>query len=388
MESGGDFAVLYQAQATRSAVSWLKEHGKCIDHIRSGRSTLEHAGSGAFAKRFLPKGTLITGSPLHHMFRNLTDMYEFEDLGVDRVLDRRIKRGKRAGHQVLLNYCLGRPQESTLLLCPYGPGVNFINHNQTLANVQIRWAANGTTSHNSTWLTMVPSDMAWNYKISFGFDYVAIKDIEEGEELFMDYGDAWETAWWEHVQRWNKYNPQSPSEQWSSSYQSAAQFNAQLLRDNEPLLTQEEQVLAPYPSNLLVGCHSELEHQPERLDYYLDTFGINKWEEDWEEGPAFDWLQSSVALTCTIVNRWKSNVTSSDADKNSIVWYYDVELTLEVEENNTMKYDKVWRRGVPRRAISFDNAPYTTDLHLKHAFRHEIEIPKVLFPPAWKDLPS
>jgi hypothetical protein len=172
MKHNGDFGVLYQEQSQRS-VAWLQDHGICMDHIQSGPSTLEHAGSGAFAKRFLPKGTLIAASPLHHMFRNFTDMYEFKTTTNDGLGENQAKEDddtvnwhilnepvQRAGQQLLLNYCFGRPHESTLLLCPYGPGVNYINHNQTLANVKVQWAPNGTSSHNSTWLSMVPNEMA------------------------------------------------------------------------------------------------------------------------------------------------------------------------------------------------------------------------------------
>jgi hypothetical protein len=443
-----DFGVLYHEQSTRS-ISWLQDHGTCIDHIQGGKSTLKHAGSGAFAKRFLPKGTLIAASPLHHMFRNLTDMYApvpNKNNNNKNDTTTHLRHGQnvqRAGQQLLLNYCFGRIQDSTLLLCPYGPGVNFINHNQTLTNVEIRWAANGTSSHNATWLSLTPNEMAWKYKISLAFEYVALDDIEPGDELFMDYGDAWELAWWDHVQRWrNRYNPpqkggkggegsSSPSSSFRSPlYQSAAQFNAQLQRDNnnEPLRTHEDQKKDPYPSNLRLVCHTELEVEPEGLDYSLDTLDINLWDQEYE----FEWFQIAVARPCTIVNRWKSSSSSSSSSGSSLnthtgdashgeepaeetctattttttaaaaaaspptttdTWYYDVRFDEDGEDDDDEDDDSSpsskivggLRRRVPRRAISFIDAPYTTDMHLKHAFRHDIQIPDALFPPAWKD---
>jgi hypothetical protein len=419
-----DFGVLYQEQSTRS-ISWLHDHGTCVDHIQVGKSTLEYAGSGAFAKRFLPKGTLIAASPLHHMFRNLTNMYTPIQNNHTKNNNHTTNKNnndndttneynqpvKRAGQQLLLNYCFGRIHESSLLLCPYGPGVNFINHNQTLTNVRVRWAADGTSSHNATWLSLTPIEMAWNYKISLGIDYVALKDIAKGDELFMDYGDAWEKAWWDHVQRWNRYNPpQGKSSFWSPSYQSAARFNAQLQRD-EPLRTQEEQINDPYPSQLRLVCHMALEAKPEGLDCNLDTLGINMWDQGYE----FEWFETAVARPCAIVNRWSSSSSSSfvntntdDASDNddeevegtcttattsTDVWYYDVHLLLkdnefdDDEDDPSPPYESVpvLRRRVPRRAISFIDAPFTTDMHLKHAFRHDIQIPNTLFPPAWKD---
>lgn len=45
-----DIGETHQPNATRS-VEWLDEHGKCVDHIRPGQSTIEGAGHGAFIKR-------------------------------------------------------------------------------------------------------------------------------------------------------------------------------------------------------------------------------------------------------------------------------------------------------------------------------------------------
>jgi hypothetical protein len=68
---------VYQANATRS-LEWLQEHGKCADHIVHRASTIPGIGEGAFAKRRLPKNTLITGSPLMHLPNpELLDMYTF-----------------------------------------------------------------------------------------------------------------------------------------------------------------------------------------------------------------------------------------------------------------------------------------------------------------------
>lgn len=109
-----DLEMVHQLNATRS-IKWLEENGKCIDHIIPKQSTIEGAGRGAFAKRDLPKGTIITGLPLHHipmkdnfipLFRTLRDDNPDEEA-----------RREAAGKQLQLNYCFGH-NESTLLLCP------------------------------------------------------------------------------------------------------------------------------------------------------------------------------------------------------------------------------------------------------------------------------
>jgi hypothetical protein len=40
--------------------------------------------------------------------------------------------------------------------------------------------------------------------------------------------------------------------------------------------------------------------------------------------------------------------------------------------------------NVPRSQIIFVNSPYTGDVFLKNAFRHEMMLPDTIFPEAWK----
>jgi hypothetical protein len=331
-----DIGVLHQPNATRD-LEWLQEHGKCMDHIIPGRSTIENAGHGAFAKRFLPAGTVITGSPLILTDRNYTDMYNFE-----KVSDNKVLRHERIGSQLLLNYCYGH-RYSTLLLCPYGSGVNYINHNKTLVNVKIQWAANGTTAHNSSWLSMSPSEIIWNHGSNLGFDFIATKAIQQGEELFLDYGDEWEQAWLEYAAAWQ------PHQEWSS-YVSAAEWNK--LMTELPLRTQSEQIKDPYPNNLSLHCHSDLV------------------DDDWMDGE-LSWEVGYPVHRCEVLSRDSKNVT------------YDVILTIvDVDKGSTTT---LRREDVPRNAINFVDLPYTTDMHLKTVFRHELGIPEETFPNAWRD---
>ena len=356
-----------------------------MDHIVPGRSTIENAGHGAFAKRFLPKGTVITGSPIHHLFRSFTDMYKVKE---NELGERKRIPSRRSGRQLLLNYCFGHP-ETTLLLCPYGAGVNYINHNRTLSNVKIQWSDHGTTSHNSSWFTLSPKEMYMNYQISLGFDYVATKDIPAGTELFLDYGNEWEQAWKYHVEHWK------PSEQWSS-YTSAATYNK--LMNNKSLPTEEEQRrrrqkqknnhqvgddgdeyddndddVVFYPENLRLECHPALE-------------GSN-----WRRSSRFDWVEvEEYGIPCTITRRHTGILSK--------VPYYTVKLFKEeegtkksVKSNNHAddhdggNYLNV--SNVPRKALKFFDLPYTTDIHLKGAFRHPIGIPDHMVPNIWKDRP-
>lgn len=117
---GEDMGLLYQPHATRS-IQWLNENGKCIDHIVPKQSTIGGAGHGAFAKRDLPKGTIITGSPLlhvpHYKIFHIYD-YDEEDLFyTDEEKPKPRRLDTIIGEQVALNYCFGNAN-STLLVCP------------------------------------------------------------------------------------------------------------------------------------------------------------------------------------------------------------------------------------------------------------------------------
>jgi hypothetical protein len=65
-----------QYDSTRD-LEWLQEHGKCMDNIKPGPSTIPEAGRGAFATRFIPKGGVVAPAPLLHI-TNMTRMLMYE----------------------------------------------------------------------------------------------------------------------------------------------------------------------------------------------------------------------------------------------------------------------------------------------------------------------
>jgi hypothetical protein len=337
-----DIGVLHQPTATRD-VEWLEEHGKCIDHIIPGKSMIEGAGHGAFAKRNLSEGLVITGSPLH----NIPSERFFYLYDSDKAEDRENNRTDHIiGKQLTINYCYSHP-ETTLFLCPYGAGVNYINHNKTLANVKIQWAKDGETGHNESWLEMSTNDRAWESSPSLALDYVALRDIKEGEELFLDYGDIWEEAWQDHVKNWKV------ADNWND-YTSAARYNAEHAGD--ALRTIKEQRDDPYPANLQMHCHSDL------------------LEDDWRQS-TFEWKNNDKGH-----NGYPCQVRNRDDVSNK----YDI-LIFYVDNGEEATDDDEYRSySVPRKSITFVDVPYTTDMHLLQAFRHPLTLPHELVPEAWK----
>jgi hypothetical protein len=87
---------------------------------------------------------------------------------------------------LIINYSFGH-RNSTVLLTPYGGMVNYINHQKQRANVKVRWPNGEKVAHKPSWLTeKTPESLKHTIeKIGLSFEYVALRDIEEGEEVFM-----------------------------------------------------------------------------------------------------------------------------------------------------------------------------------------------------------
>ena len=167
------------------SLDWLESHGVCMDHLTVKESTIPSTGKGAFAKHFISAGDVVSHAPLLHMKRDDLAIYgkvQHERRGIQLDFDR------VEGHELLLNYCLGHP-ESELLLLPYSPVVNYINHDAGNPNTMIRW-----TDGAKAYFDMHPIDILEQPGGTLRVEYVALRDIEIGEEITIHYGSEWETA--------------------------------------------------------------------------------------------------------------------------------------------------------------------------------------------------
>lgn len=333
---------LYQPAATRS-LSELRTQGRCVDSIQPKSSTLPNAGRGAFATRFLPKDSTITGSPLLHLgSHRLADMYNWHlDEEGGRVRD----TTHVARQQLFINYCMGHA-DSSILLCPYSSGVLYMNHNQSLANVRLQWAPNGTLSHDGAALELDPHELEMQgSQPRLAIDYIALKDIEAGEELLLDYGNEFEEALQEHQRQW------IPHEE---SYLSAIEWNA-MHETNSVLRTQHEQLANPYPSNLSIRCHP------------IVAYGF------WN-------IEQNITET---TNLWPLNEPGMPCDILSRTDHWNQHYTYRVLVHGvTQDFEKT---RVERNMITFVDVPYSTDAHLSNSFRHHVGIPDELMPDAWRN---
>ena len=212
---------------TRS-LPWLQEHGVCLSSgkLSIRKSEIPYAGRGVFADVSIKKDDVILTSPLLAMRKEDVKIYKSDpdQQFVRNVVDKTTV----IGYEMLMNYAFSH-EDSPMLLVPLAPIANFINHGGVMssedpdrkgANVQVRWPKDGGSAaklfawayqHNqyedqsfdeskakdlpiNPWLLDHPIDvMERSGKLAL--EYVAIRDIEKGEEVTIDYGPLWREAW-------------------------------------------------------------------------------------------------------------------------------------------------------------------------------------------------
>ena len=342
----------YQQRSIRS-VDDLERHGRCVDTIQPQRSTIRQAGRGAFATRSLARNTIVTGTPFFYYPSD-----DFFKLYAGNWMSQTFSEfhpDQHVGYQLMYNYCWRHEHYQTvssIVLCPYGMYVNYINHNQSLANVRVQWAKDGDMNHNASLLQAHPRDLYYSDAPKLWLDFVALRDIEVGEEIFMDYGNVWEEAWQKHAAQWNN------DKVYPTDYVSAYDWNR--MNAKVMLRTSVEQVEQPYPDHFKMVCLPKVAN-PNYSEYLTSDVCERLWE------------PFVLGLLCEIVDR--------QHQPDGSYWY-------QVKYQNDKDSDEVWTESdwIVREAIKFVNQPYTNDIFIKDAFRQPIGIPDDIFPDSWRGI--
>jgi len=342
-------------------VEWLQEHGQCIENLNIKPSTIRQAGRGAFASRYLPKGSIISPSPLIQIKnKKALDMYELRQES-DGEEPKKVG-DKVVGRQLLLNYCFGH-QNSTLIFFPYATAVQVINHKSDY-NAEIRWSKQA--HHHADWLEIDIEDIPVK-QTGLMIDYVAVRDILPGEEVFIDYGRKWEESWNEYVTEWK--SPQRASE-----FVFPETMNAS---GEKVIRTVEEQIANPYPSNLQTTCFFYIKNivktEMEELSANTRTSWTEPWNDDFSvtEFDEFLWQ-------CHILERYQ---VASESLYTVQIFGGTSRFSISEALNHVVT-------NVPRRAIKFSAGRYSGDDLLRDTFRHEIEFPEAMFPSKWMNNPA
>jgi hypothetical protein len=344
-------------------VSWLEENAVCLDKLTIKTSTIPGAGRGAFTKRKVKRNKVIVTSPIVQFDRLQTEIVEQYDTPEGVIYKEKVKQ-----LQLLYNYVFGHVN-STILLLPYGPGVNFINHHNEKPNAILAWS-DSIWSHEEILKQDALGAMEIKRQSRLLVDYVALRDIEPGEEIFLDYGREWQKAWDEHVSTWKP-----PKD--SKEYVSAADFLR--AHPGDAIRTEEEQNKKPYPSGVQTSCYfmeidkTEFDH-PYGYDSEAEAIYYNKEA----EAIYYNKENEGCLRPCKILERQVVNGKEN--------------YSVEVEEMPNVltpddcllnhKRQKVLR--TPTSVITITDKEYTADQFLPDSFRHEITVPEDMYPENWK----
>ena len=343
------------------ALPWLAKHGRCMDHIQPGPSTIPHAGRGALATRALPAGSIIAPLPLVQIVKGeILNMYPLESHMDDDKEEYFIRKqdAEPNGSQLLFNYCLGHP-ESKMLFFPAGASTSFINHSPT-PNAKLVWSEH--PNHHQHWFDLKPETLMeeGNEHIGLLMEVVALKDIAPGEEVTIDYGPEWAAAWDEHVQKWEAAVKEGTiASVWPTR---AVDYNNQFVNKPFPLSADE------YPENLMLKCFLLVTKPKEEPPINEAGQKIRHWVKTDRT------LTSGNLFDCNLVD-----MEEVSAPDGATSWNYTIQWQGK-SETTLVKH-------VPHEALVFMDRPGTSDQHVAQSFRHYIGIPDEIFPQGpWRNI--
>jgi hypothetical protein len=223
--------------------------------------------------------------------------------------------------------------------------VNLVNHSRKNPSVALRWST--SPQHHGQWLDLPRDEFEkFNYPGALILELVALRGIVEGEELLLDYGEEWDTAWRLHTKFWKPVEG-------ALDYAYPADMDL-----TKPFQTLDEQEKYPYPANLATACFEE--------NWDRENNSRIEWTrpEYWPEGLTY----------CHILKREKDG-------QGSYVYEVSLGWGKKPHELDDTRYIDL---NVPQSAIMFVDKPYESDMHLQNAFRHPIQLPQDLTPSQWK----
>jgi len=355
---GGSIA-LANPQSIRT-LPWLAQHGLCMDNLRPGPSTIPYAGRGAFATRDLPAGSSIAPIPLIQLPKQeIVKMYPLvlrKDGNEDIFL--RKSNSQPIGTQLLLNYCLGHP-ESELLFLPAGAVTSFINHSPE-PNAKLVWSDH--PNNHKHWFEEDPETLVedGNQHLGLLMEVIALKEIKEGEEVTIDYGLEWASAWKEHVEKWEtSMQDGTIGTTWPVR---ALDYNNQFVDKPFPLNKEE------YPENLQVKAFLLVKKPTDESPLNEAGEKVRIWTETAKT------MTSENVFECDLID-----VHEFTTPEGITSWNYTVKWFGKSETTVVKK--------VPHKAIFFVDKSGTSDQHFGGAFRHYIGIPDEIFPQGpWRNL--
>lgn len=353
-EAGGTFN--YRNKNLIKSQKWLSQNGMCIDNLKSGTSTVPEAGRGAFARHKIKGGAIIAPVPVHPVSHNqvmtLFNIIEEpgdEDGEIKTKLDR--KAGS-IGQQLAVNYCLGHP-ESNMLLFPFGSMFSLVNHApEGKANAELIWSEEIDRFHiNENFHELSPKKIAKEEAPVMVMMLMALRDIEEGEEIFINYGEEWINAWEEYKSNWEKNVAKT---EWPLKGRELVEKYK-----DKPFPVDKDNAL---PDGVNFACYVDKDYLPDGVpSTTADGSFMYVWKRP-DQG-----YRGQSLIPCT----------PQSFEANDEYGYVYTIAAMDYEEDSVIL-------GVPHEAITLVDGPYSSDMFTPGAFRHYIGIDDNKFPEAWR----
>ena len=205
------------------------------------------------------------------------------------------------------------------------------------------------------------------------------------EQIFIDYGPGWVDAWNHHVFTWMSKSNNNVTSLFSSTV---------LNRRNDPIPLGENRGSSMdwIPDTLFTGClyEDDIDWRPKdrsnissqwtdlQDDEILALFG--------EDGSRFNKQRNDYTgyWPCLVLKKDDSSVDDTESGETYIVRiFHSSKASVRTwwHDNGVPRFLTKY----PRDSIRYFHKPYQSDLFLKGAFRHCIEIPDDMFPQHWRD---
>lgn len=294
---------------------------------------------------------------------------------------------KGIGTQLLENYCFGH-NESSLLLCPETNAV-LINHcsHRTKEcgpegpNAEYRWSS-GWDATSDSWRDKTLEEIAQEKGRGLAFEFVALRNIKPGDEIFIDYGVEWEEAWKEHVANW-KPAPMI------DSFISAKDANEKKGPILDMLVSGDLRQAVDHPY-LFTGC---VYHEKDADSHWVYDTEESNWQKlsDSElletyggDGSGFHYSSDRGYTKHHDLTHWPCSVLRQEKDGSYTVRIHQspYEYQQKWDENDLPRI----LTNYPRESIHYFVKPFSSDQHLPGVFRHPLGIRDEIFPTHWKNL--
>ncbi len=244
--------------------------------------------------------------------------------------------------------------------------MNFINHDHKNPNIELRWPESNL--HSIPIENLKIDDLKAMKHAGLALELVATRNMHEGEELFLSYGEAWEKAWENHMRNCN--------DQSFAEHDGTASYAHEYDKKYSIIYTQQEQQRDPskrYPDEqIFLSCYYN----------YSDNMRKNR-----KRGNMYLWTKSKSILKpenlrpCVVLDRHENQSISKTFYTVGILNRFGLHEAERIPPGQQHIVT-----GVPRYAMRFSSKLYSTDQHFHLAFRHEIELSDALFPQQWREV--